>query len=139
MPGPHPLYLQRLEERRAEIGRGEHHHRILGYCKLAVVGGGATLVWLALLNRSISIIWVLIPATLLAALMVLHERVLRHHKDHIFKQVCQFLDKDDRRCTIYHARPGVCREYPESKRCGYYDFLASERRRQQDDEFIPSA
>ena len=67
------------------------------------------------------------------------ERVLRHHKDHIFKQVCQFRDKEDRRCTIYHARPGVCREYPESKRCGYYDFLASERRRQQDDEFIPSA
>jgi uncharacterized protein len=67
------------------------------------------------------------------------ERVLRHHKDHIFKRVCQFLDKDERRCTIYHARPGVCREYPESKRCGYYDFLASERRRQQDDEFIPSA
>jgi Fe-S-cluster containining protein len=67
------------------------------------------------------------------------ERVLRHQKDHIFKRVCQFLDTDERRCTIYHARPGVCREYPDSKRCGYYDFLASERRRQQDEEFIPSA
>jgi Fe-S-cluster containining protein len=68
-----------------------------------------------------------------------NERVLRHQKDHIFKRVCQFLDKDERRCTIYAARPGVCREYPESKRCGYYDFLASERRRQDDAEFIPSA
>ena len=67
------------------------------------------------------------------------DRVLRRQSDHIFKQVCQFLDKESRRCTIYEARPAVCREYPDSLRCGYYDFLASERRRQCDDEFIPSA
>ena len=66
-------------------------------------------------------------------------RILRHQKDNIFKKVCQFLDTEERRCTIYHARPAVCREYPDSKRCGYYDFLASERRRQCDPEFIPSA
>lgn len=66
-------------------------------------------------------------------------RVFRHKQDHIFKQVCQFLDTETRRCTIYDARPAVCREYPESRRCGYYDFLASERRRQDDPEFIPSA
>jgi Fe-S-cluster containining protein len=67
------------------------------------------------------------------------DRVLRHKKDHIFKSVCMFLDPEARRCTIYDARPAVCREYPESLRCGYYDFLAFERRRQCDDEFIPSA
>ena len=67
------------------------------------------------------------------------ERVLRHRKDHIFKKVCMFLDRDERRCTIYDARPTVCRQYPDSKRCGYYDFLSSERRRQQDPEFIPDA
>ena len=67
------------------------------------------------------------------------DRVLRHQKDHIFKRVCQFLDTKERRCTIYHARPAVCREYPDSLRCGYYDFLASERRRQCEDDFIPSA
>ena len=67
------------------------------------------------------------------------ERVLRRQTDHIYKRVCQFLDKESRRCTIYDARPGVCREYPDSLRCGYYDFLASERRRQCDEEFIPSA
>lgn len=65
------------------------------------------------------------------------ERLFRHKKDHIFKQVCQFLDSETRRCTIYDARPAVCREYPDSLRCGYYDFLASERRRQDDPEFIP--
>jgi Fe-S-cluster containining protein len=65
--------------------------------------------------------------------------VLRHKKDHIFKKVCQFLDAEARRCTVYEARPAVCRSYPDSRRCGYYDFLASERRRQCDDEFIPDA
>lgn len=67
------------------------------------------------------------------------DRVLRHKKDHVFKSVCQFLDSETRRCTIYEARPDVCREYPDSLRCGYYDFLASERRRQGDPDFIPSA
>jgi uncharacterized protein len=67
------------------------------------------------------------------------DRVLRKRKDHIFKSVCQFLDATERRCTVYDARPEVCRGYPDSLRCGYYDFLASERRRQCDDEFIPSA
>ncbi|HMG35532.1 MAG TPA: YkgJ family cysteine cluster protein [Blastocatellia bacterium] len=67
------------------------------------------------------------------------DRVLRHQKDHIFKSVCEFLNTEERRCTIYDARPSVCRSYPDGARCGYYDFLASERRRQGDDEFIPSA
>jgi uncharacterized protein len=66
-------------------------------------------------------------------------RILRHQKDHIFRKVCAFLDTERRQCTIYNARPGVCRGYPESARCGYYDFLASERRRQGDPEFIPFA
>lgn len=65
--------------------------------------------------------------------------ILRHKKDHIFKKVCEFLNTETRRCSIYEARPAVCREYPDSLRCGYYDFLASERRRQCDPEFIPSA
>ncbi|HSB09914.1 MAG TPA: YkgJ family cysteine cluster protein [Blastocatellia bacterium] len=66
-------------------------------------------------------------------------RILRHKKDHIFKHVCEFLDSKTRQCTIYDARPAVCRGYPDGRRCGYYDFLASERRRQCDDDFIPTA
>ena len=65
--------------------------------------------------------------------------MFRHKRDRVFKQVCQFLDSETRRCTIYDARPAVCREYPDSLRCGYYDFLASERRRQDDPEFIPKS
>ena len=78
MSDPRAVYSQLLEQRRVDIAHDEHRHSILGYCKLATVVGGTALVWLALLNRSISIIWALIPAALLAALAMFHERVLRH-------------------------------------------------------------
>src|SRR6266699_3583153 len=51
------------------------------------------------------------------------ERVLRHRKDDVYATVCQFLDKETRRCSIYNARPDVCRTYPEKRHCGYYDFV----------------
>lgn len=67
------------------------------------------------------------------------ERVLRHHRDHVYKSVCRFLDRETRRCTVYAARPEICREYPGSSRCGYYDFLSFERNAQEDPDFIPDA
>lgn len=63
-------------------------------------------------------------------------RGLRHKKDRIFKTVCQFFDTRKRRCTVYEARPGVCREYPDAKICGYYEFLKFEREQQDDPKFI---
>ena len=65
------------------------------------------------------------------------EVVLRHQKDDIYGSVCMFLDTKTRRCTIYEARPGVCHEYPDRPRCGYYEFLRWERRHQGDKDFIP--
>jgi len=65
------------------------------------------------------------------------EQVLRHQKDEIFGSVCMFLDVKTRRCSVYEARPGVCHEYPEGPRCGYYDFLRWERSHQEDNEFVP--
>jgi len=62
--------------------------------------------------------------------------MLRHRKDHIFESTCALFDQDKRRCTVYEARPGVCRQYPDSKRCGYYDFLSFEREQQGDPDFI---
>ena len=56
-------------------------------------------------------------------------------KDHIFGGVCRVFDTDTRCCTIYQARPSLCRSFPGG-RCGYYDFLAFERRAQEDPEFI---
>lgn len=67
------------------------------------------------------------------------ERVLRHRQDHVYDSVCRFLDQETRQCTIYDARPAICRTYPGSTRCGYYDFLTFERRAQEDPDFIPSA
>jgi hypothetical protein len=64
-------------------------------------------------------------------------RVLRHKQDHIFKTTCMFFDQDKRCCSIYEGRPSVCRVYPTTKRCGYYDFLLWERDQQGDEEFIP--
>ena len=63
-------------------------------------------------------------------------RSLRHQKDKHFDQVCRFFDREARRCTVYEARPGVCRDYPEHKRCGYYDFLQFERAHQGDAEYV---
>jgi Fe-S-cluster containining protein len=62
--------------------------------------------------------------------------VLRHRKDDVFDSVCQFLDRKTRRCSVYDARPGVCREYPDSARCGYYEFLKFEREQQDDPQYI---
>jgi len=60
---------------------------------------------------------------------------MRRKSDPHFGKICQFFDIDARRCTIYGARPSTCRGYPGG-RCGYYDFLSSERRIQDDPEHI---
>jgi Fe-S-cluster containining protein len=63
-------------------------------------------------------------------------RNLRHQKDEHFATVCMMFDRKARRCTVYEARPSVCRAYPDSPRCGYYDFLKFERAHQDDPDFI---
>lgn len=65
------------------------------------------------------------------------ERVLRRKKDVIFKEACQFINPETRGCGIYHARPEVCREYPDRSRCSYYDLLQFERRQQDDENVLP--
>lgn len=67
------------------------------------------------------------------------ERVLRHRYDLLFQSACRFLDADTRRCTVYEDRPAACREYPGTGRCGYYDFLSAERRRQEDPDLVITA
>jgi len=63
-------------------------------------------------------------------------RVLRHQKDTVYKTACRFLDTKTRRCTVYEARPGVCRKYPDNVHCGYYEFLRFERSQQDDPEYV---
>jgi Fe-S-cluster containining protein len=65
------------------------------------------------------------------------ERVLKRVDDYIFGETCMFLDQRTRRCTVYHARPGTCREYPARSRCAYYDLLQFERKQQGNDTVVP--
>ena len=67
------------------------------------------------------------------------EQILRHKKDTVYASICTFFDTKERRCTIYEARPNVCRKYPYGNKCGYYAFLEFEREHQDDENYIPSA
>jgi len=67
------------------------------------------------------------------------EQILRHHKDSIYTSVCRLFDRKTRQCTVYAARPAVCRKYPYGNTCGYYNFLKFERTFHDDDRFVPSA
>jgi Fe-S-cluster containining protein len=60
---------------------------------------------------------------------------LRRKADEHFGKICRFFDTDARRCTIYTARPYICRAYPTGK-CGYYEFLKIERHTQDDQDLI---
>ena len=62
---------------------------------------------------------------------------MRRKADEHFGRVCRFFDTEKRRCTVYEARPTICREFPGG-RCGYYDFLTFEREHQDDPEHIAS-
>lgn len=65
------------------------------------------------------------------------EQILRRKADPIFGKACKFLDPATRQCTIYDARPLVCREFPDRVRCAYYDLLQFERIQQGDDTVVP--
>ncbi|MGI9520624.1 MAG: YkgJ family cysteine cluster protein [Hyphomicrobiaceae bacterium] len=61
-----------------------------------------------------------------------HKRIMKRKKDEHFGRICRFFDTEARRCTVYQARPEICRAFPNEERCGYYDFLEFERRHQDD-------
>ena len=65
-----------------------------------------------------------------------YKRVMRRKADQHFGKICQFFDTVARRCTIYAARPAICRTFPGDGRCGYYDFLKFERNGQEDEAYI---
>jgi len=65
------------------------------------------------------------------------EQILRRKADPIFGKACKFLDPATRQCTVYDARPLVCRNFPDRVRCAYYDLLQFERIQQDDDTVVP--
>src|SRR5262245_4527037 len=69
--------------------------------------------------------------------IVNNERVLRRKSDPLFGESCAFLNTETRQCGIYHARPGTCRQYPDSTRCAYWDLLKFEKQQQGDQDTVP--
>lgn len=65
------------------------------------------------------------------------ERILRRKADRLFGQACMFLNQETRKCTIYQVRPAVCRDFPDSSRCAYFDLIEFERKQQNDADAIP--
>jgi Fe-S-cluster containining protein len=66
------------------------------------------------------------------------EWILRHQKDTVYSTICRFFDIKERKCTVYDARPNVCRKYPYGNKCGYYSFLKFEREHQDDEKYVPA-
>lgn len=64
-------------------------------------------------------------------------RVLRRKKDPVLGTSCSFLDPVTRRCQVYEGRPEVCREYPGTERCAYFDVLQFEQRAQGTKRVLP--
>ncbi|HWB83129.1 MAG TPA: hypothetical protein VG675_03240 [Bryobacteraceae bacterium] len=77
MDDPRQVYSLLLDERRVEIAAWQRKHRSLGYFKLLALAAALAVVWLALVSQAVSIVWVLVPVAVFAALMIRHERLLR--------------------------------------------------------------
>lgn len=65
-----------------------------------------------------------------------HEMIMKRKDDEHFGRICRFFDTEKRNCTVYTARPQICRSFPNESRCGYYDFLTWERKHQNDPEWV---
>jgi hypothetical protein len=73
---PRLVYSRLLDQRRADIAWRERRHRALGYGRLAAVIAAAVVVWRALAGH-LSIVWIAIPIAVFAALVAIHDRLLR--------------------------------------------------------------
>src|SRR5438477_5299013 len=74
---PRSVYAQLLDQRRAETAAREQRRQRLAYARLAAVVCALAVVWLALDRKTFSVLWVLVPAAVFAALIVIHEHLLR--------------------------------------------------------------
>jgi len=79
-PDPVGEYRRRLAERHDRASRLERLHVRLGYLKLLVAGAAVILVWLSIARGAVSPWWLAVPAAVLVALGVLHERVIHKHR-----------------------------------------------------------
>jgi len=76
MHDPHATYSELIEERRREVANREQQHRNLGYARLTCVVIALGLVWSALAEHALSVIWVTVPVAAFLSLVVIHEKLL---------------------------------------------------------------
>jgi hypothetical protein len=74
---PRTVYSARLRERQDEIHQKQAAHRRVGNLRLVTALVAVALVWLSLFQRTVSIIWITLPAAVFAALIVVHDRLVR--------------------------------------------------------------
>src|SRR5512143_2249320 len=77
MLNPRAVYTDLLNQRRADIAARERRHRSLGYVRLAAVVAAVLLIWQSLGAGRLSVLWTLVPVAIFAALMIVHDRLLR--------------------------------------------------------------
>jgi hypothetical protein len=73
---PAAEYGRRLAERRARIDRLDRSNLLLSNLRLVVFGAFVALLWLAIMRSALSPYWILVPAGVFGALLVVHARVL---------------------------------------------------------------
>jgi hypothetical protein len=79
-PNPSQEYARRLEARRQTVQRYNQLDRAVARLRLAVFGLLLAIGWFALRERSLPLVWLLLPLLLFLILVVCHERVLRNWK-----------------------------------------------------------
>ena len=73
---PRPEYDRRIARLATAIAEGERRHLWLSNLRLVVFGAAALLAWLAFARGALSPAWLLLPAVLFLALLVVHARLL---------------------------------------------------------------
>jgi hypothetical protein len=91
MTDPRQAYSRLLDQRRADIALREKRHTRLGYGRLAAMASAAAVVWLALVEHAFSIAWTLVPIAVFAALLIIHDRLLRKLERR--KRAARFFEK----------------------------------------------
>jgi hypothetical protein len=74
---PRAIYQHLIQQRQGQVAEMDRRHRTLGYLRLGAATAAVALVWVSLATGSLSIAWVLVPAALFAALLAVHDRLLR--------------------------------------------------------------
>ena len=74
---PRSDYSRRLEARRRTVAHYERQDRRISVLRLITSLLFIVIAWISLWQRSVSALWLLVPALMFLALLIVHDRVLR--------------------------------------------------------------